>query len=111
MIESSSPLGPIEAADLGYRAPRLPSTARLEATPDFRVTLSQELEGPPPEVRAQVRDAARRWEELRAMGRELRFERDEETGRIVVQVLDLEGRVLRTVPPSEALEIAMGAPA
>ena len=80
------------------------------AGPDFLVTLTRALEGPPAELRAEVEGAARRYEELRAMGRELRFEQSAETGRIVVEVRDLDGRLIRTVPPSAALEIAAGAP-
>lgn len=110
MIEFTAPLGPAELADVGYRAPRLPASSGPDRSADFQVTLSEALAGPPPELLEQVRAASRRWEELQAMGRELHFERDEETGRIVIQVLDLEGRVLRTVPPSEALEIALGQP-
>ena len=78
--------------------------------PDFRVTLSRAVEGPPAELRAEVAAAGRRWEELRAMGRELRFEQSPETGRIIVEVRDLDGRLIRTVPPSAALEVAAGAP-
>lgn len=78
--------------------------------PGFHVTLSQAVNGPPPELAAEVETAGRRWDELQAMGRELRFEQDPETGRVVVEVRDLEGRLIRTVPPSAALEIAAGAP-
>ena len=41
-------------------------------------------------------------------GRELHFEPNPATGRVVIQVRDLDGRVLRTVTPSEALSIASG---
>lgn len=78
--------------------------------PDFRVTLSRAIEGPPAELRAQVAAAGRRWEELQAMGRELRFEQSPDTGRIVVEVRDLDGELIRTAPPSAALEVAAGAP-
>src|SRR5688500_19381617 len=40
------------------------------AGPDFLVTLTSALEGPPAELRADVEGAARRYEELRAMRRE-----------------------------------------
>ena len=78
--------------------------------PDFQVTLSQSLDGPPAELRPQLEAAGRRWEELQAMQRELHFEVHPASGRIVVEVRDLDGHVLRTVPPSTALEIAAGAP-
>jgi flagellar protein FlaG len=108
LIDSGVPIGPLDAAVFRPRAERTPAPAGTGA--DFGVTLSRELEGPPPELRVQVRDASRRWEELRAMDRELHFEQDPQSGRIVVEVRDLEGRLIRTVPPSTALEIAAGAP-
>ena len=78
--------------------------------PDFHVTLSRAIDGPPAELSAQVTAAGRRWEELQAAGRELRFEQDPVSGRIVVEVRDLDGELIRTVPASAALEIAAGAP-
>jgi flagellar protein FlaG len=42
------------------------------------------------------------------MGRELRFERDEGSGRIRVEVRDLDGNVLRRVPPTEIFDFAEG---
>ncbi len=63
---------------------------------------------PPPEVQAQVTEALQRAHDLFASNRELHFAKDPETGRIVVQVRDLEGNVVRTIPPSEALEVMTG---
>jgi uncharacterized FlaG/YvyC family protein len=64
---------------------------------------------PPTELRAEMDRAAKRVDELKAEGRELHFARDQETGRVVVQVRDLSGNVLRTIPPSKALAVASGA--
>jgi FlaG protein len=64
---------------------------------------------PPDEVRAQVEAAAKRAEELAANNRELHFAKDAETGRIVIQVRQLDGRVVRTIPPSHALALMTGA--
>lgn len=61
---------------------------------------------PPPEVIDAMSAAARAYQELRQMGRELRFFRDEESGRLRIEVRDLDGNVLRTIPPSELLDIA-----
>ena len=76
---------------------------------DFRVALDQA--GPPPELRAEMAQAAKVAEELRAQGRELRFERDDRSGRIRVELRDLDGNVLRVVSGTQALDIARGAPA
>jgi flagellar protein FlaG len=65
---------------------------------------------PPPEALREVDRAAARAEELWNDKRELHFEMDEDSGRVIVQVRDLEGRVIRTIPPSEALEVLSGRP-
>lgn len=108
MIDPGVPIGPLDAATFRPRAERTPAPAGQGA--GFSAALSRELESLPPELRVQVRDASRRWEELRAMGRELRFEQDPDSGRLVVEVRDLEGRVISKLPPSSVLEIAAGAP-
>jgi hypothetical protein len=64
---------------------------------------------PPSEVRDAIRVAADRADALAAMNRELHFERDEESGRVIVQVRDLtSGEVVRTIPPSHALAVLAG---
>ncbi len=60
---------------------------------------------PPAEVREQVTEALDRVRELAADDRELHFRKDEATGRVIVEVRDLDGNVLRTIPPSEALDV------
>jgi FlaG protein len=65
---------------------------------------------PPPDVMREVEAAGRRAAELAAQHRELHFEKDPTSGRMIVQVRDLEGNVLRTIPPSRALEVMSGAP-
>jgi hypothetical protein len=64
---------------------------------------------PPPDVLREVEAAGRRAAELAAQQRELHFEKDPASGRIVVQVRDLDGNVLRTIPPSKALAVMAGA--
>ena len=64
--------------------------------------------GPPPEVSEQVSAAFVRAQDLIATDRELHFAKDPDTGRIAVEVRDLEGNVVRTIAPSEALEIMTG---
>ena len=64
---------------------------------------------PPPEVLDAIGAAAERAAELRSQNRELHFRKDESTGRVIVQVRDLAGNVIRTIPPSSALEIMAGA--
>lgn len=64
---------------------------------------------PPPEVIDAVHAAAARAQELHEQNRELHFHKDERTGRVIVQVRDLRGNVIRTIPPSQALDVMSGA--
>lgn len=64
---------------------------------------------PPAEVRAQVDRAAEIARQLVAANRELHFSKDEDTGRVVIQVRDLDGNVIRTIPPSRVLDVMSGA--
>ena len=64
---------------------------------------------PPPDVVVEIHRAAARAQELHSANRELHFEKDPGSGRIVVQVRDLNGNVLRTIPPSKALDVMSGA--
>jgi uncharacterized FlaG/YvyC family protein len=65
---------------------------------------------PPAEVLAEMEAASQRYDELRSQQRELHFTRDEAQNRVVVEVRDLDGNVLRTIPPSKALDVISGAP-
>lgn len=64
---------------------------------------------PPASVLEEMNAAARAADKLHELGRELHFE-PTASGRVIVQVRDLDGNVLRTVPPTTALEVASGAP-
>jgi flagellar protein FlaG len=64
---------------------------------------------PPPDVVVEIHRAAARADELHKANRELHFEKDKASGRIIVQVRDLSGNVLRTIPPSSALDVMSGA--
>jgi len=63
---------------------------------------------PPQEVLDAMDAAARAYQRLRADGRELRFARNAETGHMTIEVRDLDGNLLRTIPPSRLLDVATG---
>ena len=67
---------------------------------------------PPPEVLEAMDAAGRVARELHATGRELRFvpPSDGAGGRVRMEVRDLDGNVLREIPPTELLDVATGAP-
>jgi len=109
-------IGPLPPVTPGV-APRRPAPA---ATADFSVTLARAAApkgdvavislppSPPPEVLDEVAAARDRAAELAANNRELHFSTDQETGRVIVQVRDLQGNVIRTIPPSHALHVMSG---
>ncbi|CAA9538562.1 MAG: hypothetical protein AVDCRST_MAG30-4494 [uncultured Solirubrobacteraceae bacterium] len=90
------PSAPVGAADPVVKAP-----AR------DRVELSSST--PPPEAMAEVDRAYERVAELAAQNRELHFSKDPSSGRIIVQVRDMEGHVVRTIPNEKALHVLNGA--
>jgi uncharacterized FlaG/YvyC family protein len=63
---------------------------------------------PPGELYGQIDAAAQRVDELKAEGRELHFAFDNASKRVQIEVRDLKGNVLRTIPPSKALSVATG---
>jgi hypothetical protein len=68
------------------------------------------MSSPPHEVLEQMGQAARTHDALQARGRELHFAHDEASGRMEIEVRDAGGHVLRTLTPSEALQVAAGKP-
>ena len=63
---------------------------------------------PPLDVLEQVSAAARCVEEMARNNRELHFRPDEHSSRIIIEVRDMAGNVLRTIPPSKALDAMTG---
>jgi uncharacterized FlaG/YvyC family protein len=60
----------------------------------------------------EVDAAGRHAEELRKQGHEVHFEINETTGKLVIQLREIDGGgVLRELSPSDAVAIAGGAPA
>ena len=64
------------------------------------------LAEPPQSALAAVQVAAEAYETLRRSGRELRFERAD--GIVRIEVYDGTGRLVRSIPPNEALAMASG---
>jgi hypothetical protein len=70
----------------------------------FRSAAGEIPASPPARVLAEVDAAFAHAERLHAAGRELHFGHDPMTGRLVIQVRTLGGRVLDTLQPSAALD-------
>jgi hypothetical protein len=109
------PAGPQDAAALAAVQAR-PSTEPAAAQPAPPVqavpgaTLDTTPTRPPAEVLREMEAASDRWHELQSQHRELHFTHDPQQNRVVVEVRDLDGNVLRTIPPSKALDVIAGSP-
>ena len=100
------PLGAVERTSSAARPaapPGRPFEGAVAASPDIPPS-------PPPEVMRDVEAAAQRVDWIREQGHELHFEVDPETRRVRVEVRNLEGEVVRVIPASEGLAIAIGGP-
>jgi flagellar protein FlaG len=98
--------GGVERTGQAPRSAPTPETG-FSATLDAAVNVSTLPASPPPSVLEDMHEAARVAEQLRAQKRELHFECTG-NGRVIVQVRDLDGNVIRTIPPAKALEVASG---
>jgi flagellar protein FlaG len=83
------------------------SRATVATAPVDTVELSLDA-SPPESVLDAVGAAADRADALAGQNRELHFELDHTSKRVIIQVRDLDGNVIRTIPPSKALEIMSG---
>jgi len=63
---------------------------------------------PPVSVREEIALAAARVDELASSDRELHFVTDEVTGRVIVEVRDLRGALIRVISGVEALDVMFG---
>jgi uncharacterized FlaG/YvyC family protein len=97
--------------------PELPAGAPVQRTDKPQAANGKDVDAvqldmipssPPEELYDQIDAAASRVDELKAEGRELHFAFDDASKRVVVEVRDLKGNVLRTIPPSKALSVATG---
>lgn len=115
------PIDPLSLRPSGPLRPSAPPPRAAPASGDFRahlptaparadrVELSAGIPAsPPPEVLDAVGAAAEAFERLHATGRQLRFQEDPRSGVMVIEVRDLDGQVLKRIPPTEAMALASG---
>ncbi len=72
------------------------------------VTVDTIPASPPDEVHDAIGVANQAYHNLRASGSEMRFKVNEATGKLSVQVHDVHGNLLFTVPASTVLDVASG---
>jgi hypothetical protein len=90
--------------------PTAPTSSYAAAASAASVSLDAIPSSPPPEVFEQMASAAGTYDQLSAQGRELRFARDEDSGRTTIEVRDRSGNMLKRLSPAQALDVAAGAP-
>ena len=110
------PLPPIQPGTPARRAAATPSPgfalALSRAAAPARAADSAQVSvpaAPPPQLREEIAMAAMRAQELWNQNRELHFAKDQGSGRLVIEVRDRLGNTIRTIPPSEALDVMAGA--
>jgi flagellar protein FlaG len=101
------PLGGVERTGQAQRTSAAKAAAPAGAV--AAVTVDTLPASPPEQVLEEMHAASKVADTLHAQGRELHFEPNGE-GRVVVQVRDLDGNVIRTIPSAEALAVAGGNP-
>ena len=99
------PVGGVERTGQAQRTRGVQAAASAE--PVAAVTVDTLPASPPEHLLEEMYDASKVADQLRAQQRELHFEAIG-TGRVVVQVRDLDGNVIRTIPPAAALDVASG---
>jgi uncharacterized FlaG/YvyC family protein len=111
------PAGPQDAAALAAVQPRRRTAdVTATATPAPHPEVAQAATAdtmpsrPPVDVLKEMEAASQRYEDLRSQQRELHFSHDPQQNRVIVEVRDLDGNVLRTIPPSRALDVIAGGP-
>ena len=106
---------PYEQLAASYAAPAAPAAALPQEAPELNKGVEETgtivgdvPPAPTPEARELVAVAAEVVAQMHKNNRELHFSRDEDSNRVVIEVRDLDGKVLKTIPPSEALNVMAG---
>ena len=97
---------------------KVTAVEQQHAAPSWRAELKPGVEtgtivgdvppAPTPEARELVAKAAEVVQKMHDSNRELHFTKDETTNRVIIQVRDLDGNVLKTIPPKSALDFLTG---
>src|SRR3954453_6180838 len=101
------PLGGVERTGQAQRASGVKAAAPVGAV--AAVTVDTLPASPPDQVLEEMYAASKVADTIHAQGRELHFEPNGD-GRVGVQVRDLDGNVIPTIPPAQAIAVAGGAP-
>jgi hypothetical protein len=97
-------IGPLPPIQPGTPVRRAVQTPRADSSVELSIPIT-----PPIEVLEEIGVAADRAQELWSENRELHFSKASSSGRLVIEVRDRAGNTIRTIPPSEALDVLAGA--
>ena len=101
---------PVRAARIAPQRPAAPAAGAAGGFADALKRGADRVDAipasPPPEVIDEMLAAQRAIDEMHARGRTLHFAMD--GARVRIEVQDLDGNVLKEIPPSRALEVATG---
>jgi hypothetical protein len=96
------------AARTGAAGAAASNGAITETEEAASVSIDATPSSPPPEVLAQVQQAAASWQELQAKGYEVHYSQDSASSRTTAELRDAQGVVVRRLTPSEAVALAAG---
>jgi hypothetical protein len=104
-LDGSRALGPASATARATAGTSIAPTAPVSS-----ISLETIPSSPPPEVLAQIALAAQTYDGLGARGYDLHFAHDPASGRTNIEVRDASGALLRTLSPTEAIDLAAEGP-
>jgi FlaG protein len=103
-----TPYQALAASPLGGVAAKAHASGATAAAHGADTLVDSIPPAPTEEARTMVDRAAEVVDDLYKNNRELHFSLDKATNRVVVEVRDLEGHVLKTIPPAKALDVMSG---
>lgn len=106
-IPNVAPATP-SAAPGGMASRTPPAAHTVSGASGAAVNVDTFPSSPPPEVHDAIAVAAESYKQLAATNRQLGFQVNGRTGKLTVEVQDLKGNILFTVPASKALDVAAG---
>ena len=101
-------VGGTPAAAAAANSQRPTAVPSPSVQPTDTVTVDTIPASPPDEVHDAIGVANQAYHNLKASGSELRFKVNEATGKLSVEVHDVHGNLMFTVPASTALDVASG---
>lgn len=107
-IQPAPRITPAAATSAALATGTAATDAAMSVQPAVEVDLGGLFNGLPPELTSAFGTASAAWDRLEAAGARLHFSTGGPSGRLTVEVHDLEGAVRSTISGSDVLRIASG---